>query len=126
MDAREEAHAKQAAQMQHSQEQQMEAMKAQREQQEARENQKKMIIRQLLEPEALERLSRIGLVKKEKQDAIEEAIIRKVQAGALSTKMDDNTLVKMIDELDASSANSRNVKIQRKRQDSDDDLDLDD
>lgn len=55
-----------------------------------------MIIRQLLEPEALERLQRIALVKKEKADAIEEAIIAKVQSGAQSTKMDDNTLVRLI------------------------------
>eukprot|EP00392_Amoebophrya_sp_AT5.2_P007960 g7979.t1 len=129
MDAKEEMQARQAAQMQAGQEEQMQVYQMQkaREAQEQRQDQKKMIIRQLLEPEALERLQRIALVKKEKADAIEEAIIAKVQSGAQSTKMDDNTLVRLIDELDAASANSRTVKMQRKkRDDSDDDLDLDD
>mmetsp|Transcript_26320 Transcript_26320/g.66379 ORF Transcript_26320/g.66379 Transcript_26320/m.66379 type:complete len:144 (+) Transcript_26320:407-838(+) len=96
MDAKEEMQARQAAQMQAGQEEQMQQMQKAREAQEQRQDQKKMIIRQLLEPEALERLQRIALVKKEKADAIEEAIIAKVQSGAQSTKMDDNTLVRLI------------------------------
>ncbi|CAD7932695.1 unnamed protein product [Amoebophrya sp. A25] len=96
MDAREEAQARQAAQMQAGQEAQMQEMQAEKQKQEQAQNQKKMIIRQLLEPEALERLQRIALVKKEKEEVIESAIIMKVQKGEITTKLDDASLVRMI------------------------------
>lgn len=55
-----------------------------------------MIIKQLLEPDAMDRLTRIGMVKPEKRQQVEGAILMKAQGGAIQNKLDENALVRLI------------------------------
>mmetsp|Transcript_44104 Transcript_44104/g.101831 ORF Transcript_44104/g.101831 Transcript_44104/m.101831 type:complete len:128 (+) Transcript_44104:81-464(+) len=125
MDAKEEAQAKKLAQMQVGQETEMRKMEEQRQKQMEMEERKRVMIRSLLEPEALERLSRIGLVKPEKQQQVEALILQSAQSGMVQEKISEGQLVGMLEKIDAVKT-APSVKIQRKRRDDDDDdIDLD-
>ena len=121
-----------------SQRDQMQAQAEQRRQeQEARDEQRRTIVRSVLEPEALERLNRIGLVKPDKQLRLEEIIFANVQRGVIKQKIDERTFVNLLKQIeDTGSAPPVESKpgmvagsgIQFKRRafdDDDDDLDLD-
>mmetsp|Transcript_46948 Transcript_46948/g.82037 ORF Transcript_46948/g.82037 Transcript_46948/m.82037 type:complete len:80 (+) Transcript_46948:2-241(+) len=76
-------------------------------------------------PEALERLSRLGMVKPEKQQQIEMMLLQLAQSGQIQEKLSDAALVQIMERADAQRASST-IKFQRKRRDdSDDDIDLD-
>jgi len=118
---------------------QMQSQNEQRQQeQDARNEQRRQIVRSVLEPEALERLNRIGLVKPEKQIRLEELIFANVQRGVIKQKIDEGTFVNLLKQIEggpgpvAPSAPSSGVVagygIQFRRRafdDDDDDLDLD-
>eukprot|EP00401_Gymnodinium_catenatum_P081344 CAMPEP_0117495194 /NCGR_PEP_ID=MMETSP0784-20121206/20006_1 /TAXON_ID=39447 /ORGANISM="" /LENGTH=129 /DNA_ID=CAMNT_0005290107 /DNA_START=92 /DNA_END=481 /DNA_ORIENTATION=- len=127
MRADEEMRAKGAAQAQVAQDSQMQKMQEQEQQRKEMEEQKRVMVRHVLEPEALERLNRVGLVKPEKQQKLEAMILHLAQSGQLQEKMSDGGLIQLIEKLDAStSAAPSKVKFQRKRLDDDDDeIDLD-
>lgn len=131
MNASEEARAKMAAAQQAAGEneamQQVEQMKKQQEQQNAMEEKRKTIIRQILDPAAQERLQRIGIVKPDKQKAVEGLIIQLVQSGQIQGKVDENQLIQLLERVEEQTNPQSTVKIQRKRvaNDSDDDIDLD-
>merc|ERR1719201_2967234 len=107
--------------------QQVEDMKSKQEQAEAQEMQRRMVLRQILTPEASERLCRIGLVKKEKQDAVENMLLQAMQRGGLGGKIDESTVIDLLGKYEASVEKKTSVSIQRKDMfDDDDDLGLDD
>ncbi|CAK0860150.1 unnamed protein product [Prorocentrum cordatum] len=81
MQAGEEARARAAASQRGDQDAQLERMQEQAQKQKEMEEQKRVMVRQVLEPEALERLHRVGLVKPEKQMQIEGVILNMVQSG---------------------------------------------
>mmetsp|Transcript_14399 Transcript_14399/g.26524 ORF Transcript_14399/g.26524 Transcript_14399/m.26524 type:complete len:128 (+) Transcript_14399:70-453(+) len=125
MDAKEEAQAKKLAQMQAGQEAEMRKVEEQRQKQQEMEERKRIMIRSLLEPEALERLNRIGLVKPDKQQQIEALILQSAQSGMVQEKISEGQLVGMLEKIDGAKT-APSVKIQRKRRDDDDDdIDLD-
>jgi programmed cell death protein 5 len=122
-----------------SQRDQMQAQADQRRQeQEARDEQRRTIVRSVLEPQALERLNRIGLVKPDKQLRLEEIIFANVQRGSIKQKIDEGTFVSLLKQIEEpttlpTQGNSKpgvvaGSGIQFKRRafdDDDDDLDLD-
>jgi|LauGreDrversion4_2_1035121.scaffolds.fasta_scaffold02553_10 programmed cell death protein 5 len=136
MTPEEEAQAR-ARSAQLSQRDQMQAQAEQRRQeQEARDEQRRTIVRSVLEPEALERLNRIGLVKPDKQLRLEEIIFSNVQRGAIKQKIDEGTFVSLLKQIEDTPVATVDAKpgvvagsgIQFKRRafdDDDDDLDLD-
>eukprot|EP00434_Breviolum_minutum_P027597 symbB.v1.2.024409.t1/scaffold2220.1/size89589/4 len=124
MKADEEARAKMAAGMQMQQENDLQKMQEKQAQQQEMEERKRIMIRSILEPEALERLHRIGLVKPEKKEQVELMLIQQAQSGRISEKMTDSQLSQLMEKMSATTTST--VKIQRKRRDEDDDdIDLD-
>ncbi|CAE8606878.1 unnamed protein product, partial [Polarella glacialis] len=108
------------------QEEQMSQMAEKQEKMKNQEEQKRVMVRQILEPEALERLNRVGLVKPEKRQQVEMALLNIAQSGQLTEKISDASLVQLIEKVSGMSASASTVTIQRKRRDdSDDDIDLD-
>jgi DNA-binding TFAR19-related protein (PDSD5 family) len=126
MDAEEQNAARaRAAQMQ----QQETAMEKQNEQQEkavAMEEQRRVVLRQILTPEASERLSRIGLVRQDKQRAIEDMLLQAMQRGGLGGKVDENTIIDLLGKYEAAQQKTQTVQVQRKTMfDDEDDFDFD-
>lgn len=97
--------------------------------QDARDEQRRTIIRSVLDNEALERLNRIGLVKPEKQRRLEEVIFANVQRGVIKQKIDEGTFVDLLKQIEAAPSTgaqtSGNVQFRRRAFDDDDDIDLD-
>jgi len=127
MKAGEEQRAKELAGMQAAQDSDLAKMQEQQQQKAEMDERKRIMVRQILEPEALERLNRVGLVKPEKQQKLEERLIMLAQSGQMSEKVSDSQLVMMIEKLDQIQAPaSGKIKFHRKRPDDDeDDIDLD-
>lgn len=127
MNAAEERRAKEMATKQAASEQDMQKMAEQRQQQQEMEEKKRVMVRSLLEPEALERLNRLGMVKPEKQQHIEAMLLHLAQSGQIQEKVGDAGLVQIIEKVDASRPSTSSVKFQRKRRgdDDEDDIDLD-
>lgn len=122
-----------ASQMQHS-EQLQQKQEQQRLEMEARNDQRRAIVRSVLEPEALERLNRIGLVKPEKQTRLEEVIFANVQRGSIKQKIDEGTFVHLLQQIEqgetgpGSSIGGKaggSIQFKRRAFDEDSDIDLD-
>jgi DNA-binding TFAR19-related protein (PDSD5 family) len=126
MDAGEQNAARaRAAQMQ-QQDSQMEQQKEQQEKAVAMEEQRRVVLRQILTPEASERLSRIGLVRQEKQRAIEDMLLQAMQRGGLGGKVDESTIIDLLGKYEAAQQKSQQVQVQRKTIfDDEDDFDFD-
>eukprot|EP00933_Yihiella_yeosuensis_P010083 TRINITY_DN116337_c0_g1_i1.p1 TRINITY_DN116337_c0_g1~~TRINITY_DN116337_c0_g1_i1.p1 ORF type:complete len:130 (-),score=57.99 TRINITY_DN116337_c0_g1_i1:108-497(-) len=127
MKAGEEAAAKQLAAQMQGAEADQEEMEARRKQAEEMQEKKRVMIRQILEPEALERLNRVGIVKPMKQQQVEAFLLQMVQGGQVQEKISDGALVSIIEKVDAAmKPASSTIKVVRKRRDDDDDdIDLD-
>ena len=126
MQQSEEAAARAAAMRMHSADSQQ---AEQRQQMEAAMEQRKTMIRAVLEPEAQERLNRIGLLKPEKQRAFEDFVIANLQRGLIKQKIDETTLITMLEKIGTaamagSSVTSSSVSFKRRAFD-DDDVDID-
>ena len=120
-----------AAQMQQS-DQMQQQQEQKRLEMEARNEQRRTIVRSVLEPEALERLNRIGLVKPDKQMRLEELILANVQRGGIKQKIDEGTFVNLLQQIErgetsgTSGKSGTGASIQFKRRGFDDsDIDLD-
>ncbi|KAF4702556.1 hypothetical protein FOZ63_027718 [Perkinsus olseni] len=125
MDANEEASAVQNAAQMNSQQQQQQRQKEMQQQKEAMEERRRVAVRSMMEPEALERLNRIGLVKPEKQRAVESLIIQSAQSGRLQQRIDEGTLVELLEHVEKQSGGAGNIKFARRAFDDDDDSDID-
>mmetsp|Transcript_5873 Transcript_5873/g.7529 ORF Transcript_5873/g.7529 Transcript_5873/m.7529 type:complete len:129 (-) Transcript_5873:144-530(-) len=126
MNREEEVRAKQMAGMQASQDSEIAKMREQEEKRQEMEERKRVMVRQILEPDALERLNRVGLVKPEKRQQLEAVLLNLAQSGQISEKLSDGALIQLIEKVDAQRSSTSSVKIQRKRRDDDDDdIDLD-
>lgn len=124
----EEAAARSAAMQLRSQEGQAVQQEEQRHQMEAALEQRRSMIRAVLEPEAQERLNRIGLLKPEKQRGFEDFVIANLQRGAIKQKIDENTLISMLEKigsasLTGSAVSTSSVSFKRRAFD-DDDIDI--
>lgn len=128
MNAQEEARARQTAMNLQTSETQAEQMRAQNE---AAMEQRRGMIRAVLEPQAQERLNRIGLLKPEKQRMLEDIIITNVQRGLIKQKIDENTLIAMLEKIpgmttagNTGNTSSSSVSFKRRAFDDDDDIDI--
>merc|ERR1711974_491740 len=88
------------------------------------EEKKRIMVRQILEPAALERLNTVGIVKPEKQQQIEVMLLQLAQSGQIQEKIGEQQLIQLIERADAAKAPASSIKFQRKRRgdDSDDDI----
>ncbi|MCD6461202.1 MAG: DNA-binding protein [Thermoplasmata archaeon] len=80
-------------------------------QQRAYEEQRAMVLRQLLTPKAKERLARLRLTRPELVALVEDQIIALAQAGQLRRRVDDETLKGILSRL---SGRKREIKIERR------------
>ncbi|EER19108.1 Programmed cell death protein, putative [Perkinsus marinus ATCC 50983] len=125
MNANEEASAMRNAANMESQQQQQQRQAEMQQQKEAMEERRRVAVRSMMEPEALERLNRIGLVKPEKQRAVENLIIQSAQSGRLQQRIDEGTLVELLEHVEKQNGSASNIKFARKAFDDDDDSDID-
>lgn len=75
------------------------------------EEQKKIIMRQLLEPEARERLARLRLARPDVAGMVEQQVFMLAQSGRLNGKIDDNTLKQILAKV---MPRKREIRIQRR------------
>ena len=88
-----------------------ESMEDQEAQQKQFEEQKKMILRSVLTPDARQRLGRIKIARPEIGESIENQIIMAAQSGQLKNKINDEQL-RML--LSKAIPKKRDIKIKRK------------
>merc|ERR1719350_2064920 len=101
-------------------------MMEQKQQADEMQEKKRIMLRQLMESDAMERLNRLRLVKPEKAGQVENIIIQRAQSGALQNKMADGDLMKILEKLDESAPKTSVKVVRKKRMDgSDSDVDLD-
>ena len=91
------------------------------------------MLKQILTAEAKDRLARVAMVKPENARAVEEHVIRLARAGKLQDRIDESTLIKMLEDIAAQVAGSAakdgkvtKVVIQRRKSKDDDEDDDDD
>ncbi|XP_055607256.1 programmed cell death protein 5 [Uranotaenia lowii] len=100
--------------------------KAKEEQMAAQEDMKNSMLSQLLDQNARARLNTLKLSKPDKAQMVEGMIIRMAQMGQIGDKLDDASLVKLLESLNQQMPRSNStVKFDRRRAalDSDDDDD---
>ncbi|CBQ68643.1 conserved hypothetical protein [Sporisorium reilianum SRZ2] len=103
--------------------------KSQEDQAAQQEEMKRQMLSRILDAEARERLSRIGLVKPQKARQITYLLIRMAQSGQIRGRITEDQLIGLLDQVDqASSADSGAGKItftRKKTVQDDDDSDFD-
>ncbi|KAI4839335.1 apoptosis-related protein [Plasmodium brasilianum] len=87
--------------------------------------QRRIILKSLLTPDAHARLSRIAIVKEEKARKIEDIIIRNSQMGLLHKKIDEDQLIKIIEQISERICKKEPIR-RRKQFDDDDDFNEED
>lgn len=104
-----------------------EQQKAMQEQRQAQEEMKNSMLSQLLDQDARARLNTLKLSKPEKAQMVEGMIIRMAQMRQIGDKLDDASLVKLLESLNQQMPRSNStVKFDRRRAALDSDEDDDD
>ena len=88
-----------------------ESLDEQERQQQEFEEQKKMILRAILTPEARERLGRIKIARPEIGESIENQLIMAAQSGQLKNKINDEQLRMLLSKI---MPKKRDIKIKRR------------
>jgi len=83
------------------------------------EERRSMILLSILTSEARERLARIQLVKPEKARKVEDMIINLAQARQLGGRVDENTLISLLNQLSKEQKETK-IVYQRKKWDDED------
>mmetsp|Transcript_10582 Transcript_10582/g.9520 ORF Transcript_10582/g.9520 Transcript_10582/m.9520 type:complete len:125 (+) Transcript_10582:72-446(+) len=97
------------------------------------EERRNLILDQILEPQAKDRLNRLSLVRKDKARAVGDSIISAATNGRLKGKVTEEQLIAMLEQLSLTkdsdttiSGKSKGITIQRRKYGFDDDDDEDD
>ncbi|ADL19531.1 DNA-binding protein [Acidilobus saccharovorans 345-15] len=93
---------------------QAEAQRRQQEEAAKREAELMAILRAILDPEALNRINNLKLVKPELADAAVQTIISLVQAGRLVPPVNDDTVKNILIQLDSRSRREYEIKFKWK------------
>lgn len=92
----------------------------------AMEEQRRVILKQILSDGASERLNNIRLVKPEKARQVETYVINSAQSGRLAGKVTDDQLKELLTQMADQTSKQTKVTISRRRRAFDDDDDDDD
>jgi len=90
------------------------------------EEQRRLMLKQILSDQAGERLANIRLVKPEKARQVEGLIINAARTGRLSEKLNDVRLKELLAQVSEQTERRSKVTISRRRSAFDEDDDLDD
>ena len=88
--------------------------------------QKASILKQILTPEALERLGRVKIVKANKAEALEMKLIQMAMKGEIQKQINEDVIVNMLETAAAADAEKTKVKFKRRALDEDSDDNDDD
>ena len=106
----EELRRRKMAQLQQSQESQLQQQAMMEERAKQMEAERQAIMRQLLTPEARERLAKVRMAYPDVAAAVEERLIRLMQMGRIQNQIDDATLKAILRQI---SPQRREIKIER-------------
>ncbi len=106
----EELRRRRMAQMQQSQESQLQQQAMAAERQKQMEAERQSVMRQILTPEARERLAKVRMAYPDVAAAVEEQLIRLLQMGRIQDQIDEPTLVAILRKV---SPQKRDIKIER-------------
>ncbi len=81
-----------------------------KEMQESRERQKEAILKQILEPEARERLNAIQMAKPDFADKVEQQLIALAQTGRIQGKIDEEQMKSILKKLQSSDKKDFDIK----------------
>ncbi|XP_039033701.1 DNA-binding protein DDB_G0278111-like isoform X1 [Hibiscus syriacus] len=95
--------------------------KAQEEAKREADEQRQMMLSQILSSEARERLARIALVKPEKARGVEDVLLRAAQTGQIVEKVSEERLISILEQINTQTTKQTKVTIQRRRSVLDDD-----
>ncbi|KAG0238180.1 PDCD5-related protein [Mortierella sp. GBAus27b] len=87
------------------------------------EEMRRTMLTQILDGEARERLSRIAMVKAEKARAVEDLLIRMAQGGQVRTKITEDRLIELLEQVNEQTKTETKIVYNRRRYDDDDDDD---
>ncbi|HID42269.1 MAG TPA: DNA-binding protein [Archaeoglobaceae archaeon] len=96
MDELEEIRRRRLRELQSQRQQELEELQRQQEMQRQIEARKQAILRQILKPEARERLGRIKLAHPEIAEGVENQLIMLAQSGKLNQKISDKMLLEIL------------------------------
>ncbi|KAJ1989494.1 hypothetical protein H4R33_002046 [Dimargaris cristalligena] len=89
------------------------------------EERRQMLLSQILEGDARERLARIAMVKADKARGVEDMLIRMAQTGQLRGKVNESQLIGLLEQIsEKSKKNEPKIVFNRRRDDDDDDDDF--
>lgn len=85
-----------------------------------------MMMTQLLEPEAKERLARVKLVKPERADAVVKYLVRLYQSGAIRRKVNEDQIVDILEQIASDERKHNDTEIVFDRRDKSGEGDVED
>eukprot|EP01147_Barroeca_monosierra_P009590 gene9590-1815_t len=117
MDSEAGSSQEQLAQMQAQQKRQQQEEEQQRQMAEA----KNQMLNSILTQEARARLNNLAVVRKEKAEMVENILLRMVQTGQLSGKINEVELKRLLNQVSDRTQAKTNIKFARRELDDDDD-----
>ncbi|KAH7545117.1 hypothetical protein FEM48_Zijuj01G0059100 [Ziziphus jujuba var. spinosa] len=90
-----------------------EQQKAQDDAKREAEEQRQMMLSQILSTEARERLARIALVKPEKARSVEDVVLRAAQMGQIAEKVSEERLISLLEQIN--NQTTKQTKVTRRR-----------
>ncbi|CAH9121927.1 unnamed protein product [Cuscuta epithymum] len=79
------------------------------------EEQRQMMLSQIMTSEARGRVARIALVKPEKARGVEDLILRAAQVGQIKEKVSEERLIQLLEQINTQGTRQTKVTIQRRR-----------
>ncbi|KAL6544907.1 hypothetical protein OROMI_023769 [Orobanche minor] len=79
------------------------------------EEQRQLMLSQIVSPVARERLARIALVKPEKARGVEDVILRAAQMGQIAEKVSEEKLISLLEQINTQTTKETKVTITRRK-----------